>query len=42
MAEKDIVLEVKDLHTYFFNCRGVTKPVDGVSFSVRECETLIN
>jgi oligopeptide/dipeptide ABC transporter ATP-binding protein len=40
MAEKDIVLEVKDLHTYFFNRRGVTKAVDGVSFSVREGETL--
>ena len=40
MTEKDIVLEVKDLHTYFFNRRGVTKAVDGVSFSVREGETL--
>jgi oligopeptide/dipeptide ABC transporter ATP-binding protein len=40
MTEKDIVLEVKDLHTYFFNRRGITKAVDGVSFSVREGETL--
>jgi|TARA_B100000470_G_scaffold219553_1_gene206583 oligopeptide/dipeptide ABC transporter ATP-binding protein len=40
MTQKDIVLEVKDLHTYFFNRRGVTKAVDGVSFSVREGETL--
>ena len=36
----DVVLEVKDLHTYFFNRRGVTKAVDGVSFSLREGETL--
>ena len=40
MTEKDVVLEVKDLHTYFFNRRGVTKAVDGVSFSIREGETL--
>ena len=29
-----------DLHTYFFNRRGVTKAVDGVSFTIREGETL--
>ena len=29
----DVVLEVKDLHTYFFNRRGITKAVDGVSFT---------
>jgi len=40
MPEKDVVLEVNDLHTYFFNRRGVTKAVDGVSFSIREGETL--
>ena len=40
MPEKDVVLEVNDLHTYFFNRRGVTKAVDGVSFTVREGETL--
>ena len=33
-------MEVKDLHTYFFNRWGVTKAVDGVSFSLREGETL--
>ena len=36
----DKVLEVRDLHTYFFNRRGTTKAVDGVSFSLREGETL--
>ena len=40
MPEKDVVLEVNDLHTYFFNRRGVTKAVDGVSFSIKEGETL--
>ncbi|MDA0263218.1 MAG: ABC transporter ATP-binding protein [Chloroflexi bacterium] len=40
MADRDVVLEVNDLHTYFFNRRGVTKAVDGVSFSIREGETL--
>ena len=42
MAEKrgDVVLEVNDLHTYFFNRWGVVKAVDGVSFSVSEGETL--
>ncbi len=34
------MLEVKDLHTYFFNRWGTTKAVDGVSFSLREGETL--
>ena len=36
----DTVLEVRDLHTYFFNRWGTTKAVDGVSFSLREGETL--
>ena len=40
MTEKDVVMEVSDLHTYFFNRRGVTKAVDGVSFSIHEGETL--
>ena len=36
----DVVLDVKDLHTYFFNRRGVLKAVDGVSFQLRRGETL--
>ncbi len=36
----DVVLEVNDLHTHFFNRRGVTKAVDGVSFILRQGETL--
>jgi len=34
------VIEVKDLKTYFFTSRGVVKAVDGVSFGVKEGETL--
>ena len=36
----DVILEVEDLHTYCFTRWGVVKAVDGVSFSVREGETL--
>ena len=35
-----VVLEVKDLHTYFFNRWGTVKAVDGVNFSLRQGETL--
>ncbi len=34
------VLEVKDLHTYFFNRWGTVKAVDGVNFSLKQGETL--
>jgi len=34
------VLEVKDLKTHFFTSRGVVKAVDGVSFGLKEGETL--
>lgn len=34
------VLEVKDLHTYFFNRWGTVKAVDGISFSLKQGETL--
>jgi oligopeptide/dipeptide ABC transporter ATP-binding protein len=36
----EVVLEVKDLRTYFFNRWGTVKAVDGVSFSLRKGETL--
>lgn len=34
------ILEVKDLKTHFFTRRGVVKAVDGVSFQLKEGETL--
>ena len=36
----NVILEVKDLHTYFFQRFGVVKAVDGVSFTLRQGETL--
>jgi oligopeptide/dipeptide ABC transporter ATP-binding protein len=36
----DTILEVKDLHTYCFTKYGVVRAVDGVSFSIRQGETL--
>src|SRR4030095_7863050 len=36
----DTILEVKDLHTYCFTKYGVVRAVDGVSFSLRQGETL--
>ncbi|MBM3924886.1 MAG: ABC transporter ATP-binding protein [SAR202 cluster bacterium] len=35
-----VVLEVKDLKTYFFNKWGTVKAVDGISFFVRQGETI--
>ena len=35
-----VVLEVKNLHTYFFNRWGTVKAVDDVSFTLRKGETL--
>lgn len=40
MTIHDVVLDVRDLHTYFFNRRGTLKAVDGVSFRLRRGETL--
>src|SRR3989475_12894876 len=36
----DVILRVEDLHTYFFTRSGVVKAVDGVSFHLRQGETL--
>ena len=36
----NVILEVEDLHTYFFNRNNIVKAVDGVSFFLREGETL--
>jgi oligopeptide/dipeptide ABC transporter ATP-binding protein len=34
------LLEVKNLHTYFYTMDGITKSVEGVSFSIEKGETL--
>ncbi len=39
-ANGDLVLQVKDLRTHFTTRAGVTKAVDGVSFDLRQGETL--
>jgi peptide/nickel transport system ATP-binding protein/oligopeptide transport system ATP-binding protein len=36
----DILLQVKDLHTYFYTYDGVVKAVDGIDFFIRRGETL--
>lgn len=36
----DVILEVRDLHTYLFPRRGVIKAVDGISFTLRQGESL--
>jgi len=36
----DVVLEVEDLHTYCFTRYGTVRAVDGVSFSLRQGESL--
>ncbi len=38
--QSDAILEVNDLRTYFFNRNSTVKAVDGVSFVVRQGETL--
>jgi oligopeptide/dipeptide ABC transporter ATP-binding protein len=40
LAAPSAVLEIDDLKTYFFTPAGVVKAVDGVSYSVRNGETL--
>ena len=36
----DVILDVKDLHTYCFTRWGVVKAVNGVNFFLRQGETL--
>jgi ABC-type dipeptide/oligopeptide/nickel transport system ATPase component len=38
--EQDTILEVNDLRTYFFNRNSTVKAVDGISFNLRQGETL--
>ena len=40
MSEKPVVLEIKDLHTEFHTVDGVVKAVNGISYQLREGETL--
>ena len=40
MAENDLLLEVRNLKTYFHAEEGVVRAVDGVDFSVRRGKTL--
>ncbi|HEY64296.1 MAG TPA: hypothetical protein G4O02_06955, partial [Caldilineae bacterium] len=37
---KDLLLEVKDLKTYFFLDEGTVRAVDGVTFTIRRGQTL--
>src|SRR5208282_6026756 len=39
-ARAPVVLDVRDLKTYFFTYDGVVKALDGVSFKIRKGETL--
>lgn len=40
MADKDVILEVRDLKKYFKSPTGTLHAVDGVNFSIRRGETL--
>ena len=40
VTPEDVILEVKDLRTHFFTRASVVKAVDGVSFNLRQGETL--
>ena len=39
-SERQVLLDVKDLHTYFFTEEGIVKAVDGVSFQINHDEIL--
>ena len=40
MSENDVILKVNGLKTYFYQASGVSKAVDGVSFSLRQGTTM--
>jgi len=40
MSENGILLQIKDLHTWFYTLEGVVKAVDGVTFDLKAEETL--
>jgi peptide/nickel transport system ATP-binding protein len=40
MRDNNVLIEVKDLHTYFFLDEGIVKAVDGVDFDIHRGETL--
>jgi len=40
MPDKDTLIEVKNLKTYFYLREGVVRAVDGASFTIRRGKTL--
>lgn len=40
MADTDNLVEIKDLHTYFYLAEGVVRAVDGVDLSIKRGQTL--
>lgn len=40
MSEKDVILSVDGLKTYFFQASGISKAVDGVSFTLKQGMTM--
>jgi oligopeptide/dipeptide ABC transporter ATP-binding protein len=40
MPENDVLVEIKDLHTYFYLSEGVVRAVDGADLTVRRGKTL--
>lgn len=40
MADTDTLVEIKDLHTYFYLAEGVVHAVDGVNLTIRRGQTL--
>ena len=40
MADMDTLVEIKDLHTYFYLAEGVVRAVDGVDLTIQRGRTL--